>query len=102
MDVVSAPKPVQGQITVTQLMALPACLRVIGKNSWTKQMRDGVADVFRNRRFIDQNGANKTDSNNFAIMSAKIAKLLRTSKEVSSLLFLSSKCNCTTHLTISD
>ncbi len=86
MDVVSAPKPVQCQITVSALMAHPASVRVIGKKVWSKPMRDGIAALFKNRRFIDQNGANATESKDFRVITEKIAKLLRTNKEVSCLL----------------
>ncbi len=82
MDFIAPQKPVQPQISVSDLLSLPGCARVIGKRKWSKEMKMGVASAWRNRRFIDLNGATSLQEKHFSEMHSKIRTLTKSDKEV--------------------
>jgi len=85
METIAPQKPIQPQITVSNLLALPSIAQVIGKKRWTRDMRNGVAEVLRNRRFVDRTGATNSELQQYEEMRSTVQALLEGDEEVSSL-----------------
>ena len=86
MESTTPKKPIQPQITVSNLLALPSIAQVIGKKRWTRDMRNGVAEVLRNRRFVDSTGATASEMQQYEDMRSTVQGLLAGDEEVSAFV----------------